>query len=546
MREPGVTKPWHAVFRVGILLCAVAAVAFLMVRNPNVGTDSLGYLISSGNALRGEGYMLNGKTNVLSSPGYGFAAHGLRVVVRALEWSGMLLSAIGYVGMVALAYSVCTALAGPVAGVVGSFMMAVSPLLLSYSYASLSDPFFAFIHFATFCFFLGVDARGWSVRKAGVLGGLLGLGCLVRPDSVFVLLVSAFYLLVRAAVLSWKDRTKRFAKEFLRQGIVPMAACLAVFFIVMSPYMIFLHRHTGVWTVSNKIGFGLMGGGQENPHLTLDATRNAVGLLLSDIEATSGRMLRNGLMLVHQVILQNHHLLFPLGGLWVLYPLFGRRRLVDEMKRHPWWRLPVGASIFISPLAPGTLITPYNRYMLPYFAVLIVFLSVVLVRLLRGYGIREGHSREEVASVVVVMLVALAAPLAPRPAALRPLPTPLSALRARHGHLGLRAAGCWIGEHVEENEEPVIVSHKAAIPIFYIGDKRGLRGTALPLPPTPEGLQETFGKGPVDYVVLDAYYAARMPGYAEIWRNPASAGGYGLRLVRTEPGRYQLYVPLCQ
>ena len=76
-----------------------------------------------------------------------------------------------------------------------------------------------------------------SKGTACVVGGVIGLAALTRPESVLVLPLWMAFELFR-----FRDRVS--FKRAILAGITTAALLL--------PYVVFLHSHTGKWSISNK------------------------------------------------------------------------------------------------------------------------------------------------------------------------------------------------------------------------------------------------------------------------------------------------------
>ena len=90
----------------------------------------------------------------------------------------------------------------------------------------------------------GRYAWGW----AALMGVCFGLGYLARPESLIFAVTMAGYL----AVL-WLLRHGQTLRHTLLTGVV-MGSIMAA---VMTPYVVYLHRITGYWTLSGKAGTGM-------------------------------------------------------------------------------------------------------------------------------------------------------------------------------------------------------------------------------------------------------------------------------------------------
>jgi hypothetical protein len=81
--------------------------------------------------------------------------------------------------------------------------------------------------------------QGWAWALAA--GGVFGLAYLTRPEAIGYLSVCLACVLLS----TWPD---------WRGQVGPAALAVAAFLLVMSPYVVYVHRVTGRWTLSGKQG----------------------------------------------------------------------------------------------------------------------------------------------------------------------------------------------------------------------------------------------------------------------------------------------------
>lgn len=84
-----------------------------------------------------------------------------------------------------------------------------------------------------------------ALARAAALGGVAGLGYLVRQESVEVLLGAAL-------VLAWRWGRGRLS---LHRAAGALALAAAVFLLVIGPYLLHLRAEEGRWMISRKKGF---------------------------------------------------------------------------------------------------------------------------------------------------------------------------------------------------------------------------------------------------------------------------------------------------
>ncbi len=87
-----------------------------------------------------------------------------------------------------------------------------------------------------------------SVRYAAGAGGSFGLAYLARPEGVTY--IAWFIGILLLASLARRRPLRLFS---LAPGLLAAAVATAAFLVTASPYIIYLHNHTGQWMLSGKV-----------------------------------------------------------------------------------------------------------------------------------------------------------------------------------------------------------------------------------------------------------------------------------------------------
>jgi 4-amino-4-deoxy-L-arabinose transferase-like glycosyltransferase len=135
------------------------------------------------------------------------------------------------------------------AGLAAAFMAAVIPALLAafLYWGSLTEPpYLLFLALALALAWRALAGKGlWYAAGAGIG---FGLAYLARPEGVTYIVWFAGLLLlagwVRRRPLRWRS---------LFAGVPAAVVAMAAFLATASPYLIYLHRHTGRWLLSGKV-----------------------------------------------------------------------------------------------------------------------------------------------------------------------------------------------------------------------------------------------------------------------------------------------------
>ncbi len=128
-------------------------------------------------------------------------------------------------------------------GLIGGLFFIVQPLCVRCSVDVLSDSTFLF--FLVVAFYLGIKGGKeekkvlWWCLGAGICSGL---AYLTRPEGIFVV-----FFLLGWYFLQWIFHNKKITHFLAASGIVFFA-----FFLVATPYILFIKIHTGTWQISMK------------------------------------------------------------------------------------------------------------------------------------------------------------------------------------------------------------------------------------------------------------------------------------------------------
>jgi 4-amino-4-deoxy-L-arabinose transferase-like glycosyltransferase len=183
---------------------------------------------------------------LLFSPGYSVLFGLVAVLVQDYFISAKIVSFVLGVATIPLAYVVGKKLSNKKSGLFAAFAFAIYPGITQASVVALTEgPFIFFFLLAIYTFLEVLDKGSW---KSYLLSGLIVAICfLIRPEGIF--LVVSFLLLT--AYNFFKSKSLNLFK---------VVAFFLVFFLVLSPYIIFIHNETGMWSLSGKGGVNLIKG----------------------------------------------------------------------------------------------------------------------------------------------------------------------------------------------------------------------------------------------------------------------------------------------
>lgn len=554
-------------FAMLLILAAAAGVnAVLLVRHPNFGTDAMGMLLPMLSWMKGGGYMLAGEVHLLYPPGVGIAAYPIYLATGDVEFAAMFLTSMSFLATIPATWMAARYLFGPGVGLLAAFFTALCPSLLGSSHVACGDALFTLLLVLAFHAHMKMMFEGATAGRAAAHGLLLGFAFLVRPEAI---MIGGLSYLLHFFVALYENRPG--IGRHLGLGLFSGLLCLAVMF----PYMNFLHKNLGVWTVSAKGGMALRHGEmavdgrevvdemrKENPDVLSQTTQ--IGLIDYIKERKwkfAVRVKRNLGKLGSLLARINVHALLPLALVWLAYPFLAQYRLVSSarpnLSRMKWL---LSMLVFMSPLPVHTLYWVSIRYLAQYTPFLSMLVALVMVLMLRSMFGRSGEPgggrRFLVWASVVALSVLISYSYVPYVEGSGIIK---QAIHEPHGNAGLRGAGLWLQGMMKEggprkrnmptdaDKLRIYACNKGELVLFYAAGKADCLGTSLWISPkaTPEDIARDLNEGKADFLVLDSHYIQTRPAFQALWDNPGLANGAGMTAVEIDTkGLYQIYGPL--
>jgi hypothetical protein len=260
-------------------------------------------------------------------------------------------------------------------------------------------------------------------------GLFFALSYLTKPEGFVNLLI----------LVSFAIGYTVFSKKKIKKQIGNIGFMIAIFFLVSLPYILFLHQHTGKWTLSNKTGYVLAAGrasagvgGWEEEYWGLNeegTERKAIdhdtGLteyLLKNPQETYNRIL-NGLKEEYRIL--NEALNLNKGVLILaLISLIGM--IYKKGKR--FYGL-LFLSLFV-PMILSTISAIVPRYLYTYSVVMILFIAfgcVFTARIVSAFFIKQNSGQAESEApntpfLIALFLITLIVIIFPLKKSLKPLP----------------------------------------------------------------------------------------------------------------------------
>ena len=573
-----------AQFLIIIVLLAALMNGYLFINNPNMGSDALYYHSAFHNVITGKGL-----TNYYWddwAPGYGLLSYLFFLLIRDIELSGMLVSAFAYLLMIPTVYFNVNFLFGKRSALLASFLITFWPTFISYSYISLTDCVFTFFLFICFSLYTKLLLDRITILRSALLGSILGSAYLIRvPEGLsvaFFVILSLFVLGI--ANLKHVERKQPTIGSFAKLFLAPIIVLLG-FLVFSMPYVVLIQARTGSWSFSNRISSVV-----EATQVTSDITAPQVNSGISTTPAGSStdvaqvvpsmsitqtasstnaaqvapskninlkvrflepivsyvpsfiNIVKNVNVLIMRLVGMNIHALAPLALLGIIIPFLSPKKLfIRPRPGSRKLRLVLSFGIFSSPVLLLLLVTSRldSRYLMPYFVYILIAVAFLTVRFLER--LLESFGRKPTDMwVILLCLISLVISLG------FGSPTLSEALTARHAHLGLRAAGLWLQDNVQNPDDlSIIAPRKSAIALLYASGKNFSVGSSrdfYPLDMSLEAIGDLVNAGEINYLLLDNYYASFLPQLTPLWNDPEMAHEYGLSLLHQDSSElFQIY-----
>ena len=393
----------------------------------------------------------------------------LQWVIRDWETAGRLVATAFGVALLAPAFALARDVIGRPVALLTAALLAVHPGLVRNSSSVLADSTYAFLLAA------GVWL-GWRALAAAhrallpVAGVVLGLAYLVRPEAALYLVS----LLIVALILAVRDRTWLGWAPWIVGGLVG-------FSLMAAPYLVYLRRSLGHWTLSGKVAHNLVQdlGGSVGiaplAHPMALATNTVVNLLA----------------------FLKYSLPDLMPGLLILFLLPG----VLRRAREDGWlgREGVLLALLIPPF--GTLaFHTETRVFFPVLAFVLPFVAAGLIAT-AGWVVGRPSPRWSAALAIGVLLLGLVAALRP---VLRPDPT-----EAVYRQAARMIAETEAGDTIVMDRKPFVA--------YYSGRRHVPLGAEI----TPADLQAAARRVGARLVVLDSRSLEDRPQLAPfVWSAP--------------------------
>ncbi len=237
-------------FLMAVVILAMTVRAAFTALPRVVRWDEAGYQLIARSLLAGHGYVeVVGARDLQQPPVVAYLSAAGQALGLPIPWSTaalahVLLGALTVVPVYLLGRDLKSRRVGGIAALLVALhpALAVSPLYWS---TMTEPPYVLFMLCGTYAAWRAARDGGWSWFAGMGLG--FGLAYLTRPEAM------AYLVALVAYVLLYRGRAALRSGQGLRLA-GQAAAAIAVFVLVCSPYIMYVHRVTGRWTISGKQG----------------------------------------------------------------------------------------------------------------------------------------------------------------------------------------------------------------------------------------------------------------------------------------------------
>jgi len=231
-----------------ILAVAVLIRLFFLRFEYAVGWDEVNYLkLGATGAIKGFRHVLH----PYWSPMYPLFVAAMGKFIANYELAGRLVSVIFGSLLVIPVYLFALKYVDALSARLTAWLVALFPSFIESSVSALTEAVYIFM--AITGILLGFAAiRKKSLALTAVVGALFSIAYLTRPEGFGLLMVFGGLTVCLAGY--------EIIKHYQYRQSLMLLVAVATFFIISSPYVLYLHQVTGKWTLSSKGSTNLQGG----------------------------------------------------------------------------------------------------------------------------------------------------------------------------------------------------------------------------------------------------------------------------------------------
>jgi len=229
-----------------ILATFVVRVLISVLADRVIKWDEPDYLRLGANLLTGRGFTTSGHPELHYTPLFPIVSAMVGLLIHNLEAGSEVVNIICGSLLLVPVYGIGRRIYGRRVATVAIGLLAVLPALTTsvQYWGTMSEPLYILLVYGGL-FAVMQAAFDDSLISYAVAGGLFSLAYLTRPEGITYAAVMLVFIVV----------LKAFRRElFIRYTLTGLLLFVGVFVLVTFPYMLYLQRHTGQWTVTGKLG----------------------------------------------------------------------------------------------------------------------------------------------------------------------------------------------------------------------------------------------------------------------------------------------------
>lgn len=246
MKEASARRKEYAAVAAIVLLALAVRIFLVLWADRVIRWDEPDYLYLAKSLVTGGGFAVAGHPELHYTPLFPWVAGLAFRLLGDLQAASDLVYVLAGAVLIWPFYLLVRRLFGRRAALISSILLALCPALNGWVlyWGTMTEPLYLLWVFTGlwFTWRAAEEGRVWH-HVAG--GASFALAYLTRPEGSFYVLFGGVVLLV--ALLA--QRRARRPRAWAAVGGYVLVALL-----VVSPYLVFLHRHTGEWTVTGKLG----------------------------------------------------------------------------------------------------------------------------------------------------------------------------------------------------------------------------------------------------------------------------------------------------
>lgn len=436
------------------------------------GVDGVGYAISGKNLLSGLGYSFQGHPQVVNPPFYPILIGMSWLFTHNLEFSGQIVSVIAGSLLVIPVFYLAREMYTKKTGILAAVFIVICPPLIFGSTEVRVASLYTLLLSATV-------AIGWKALRSNrviwsaLMGLMLALCYLTRAEAImFLPIFLVLYLILFKLNIG-------LSSSIVKSIVLKSTVLIAVFALVSFPFWVFLHRHTGKWTLSARSPYtfiGYYGGDWEKVSFEL----------ASDVEAAQLKWQEEGGLL--KFVVSNRHKLLARWGHNMVSIWSGEDKQA-ELLEMPRWVLRGGLillalflsfgfikfiqarhiatkHIYLLIIAASSLVYFFFavdwRYFFPYIPFPLIGLALITSRV-QDWGKRTSACGHRAFAKIVVYL-----PVGLLVLGMSSYSAVLIGRKLGYAPYEYKIMGQWMKENISDIEKKTVMSRKVGV-AFYAG-----------------------------------------------------------------------------